>query len=274
MAGEALTNAFTLGSATVMIGPPSMLYDLTTANSIGLVKNFTISTTPTFLDLTQGAKGQIVYTSMTSNPAKASMEVFEYTAANLAYGLGLDGSTLAAAGASYPTTAVLTGSATPVTTATFTSATDVTALFPIGTWVSIQGALTDSVHYAKLTATTTVTGTAPNMIHTITFTGQGLKLNNNFPLGSKVTLVNRLDIGSTVDQPYHAAKIVAVLPDGSKPMGILIPKMRITKGFTAAFSDSNYGNMPFEFEPLAPVTTDPFYADFLGKGVASLMAQS
>ena len=269
MAGEARTTRFALSSGTVMLGPMASLYDLTpTQNSIGLVKNIQCACTPTYQELTQGAKGSIVYSVMTNNPVKVSFEVYEYTATNIAWGLGQEGDALVTATASGALTTALTGNTTtPVTTAAISSATDNHALFTAGSWVSFQtvvGTKTyDQVHIAQLTANATVTGSGP-YITTLTFANQGLKTGNNFSVGDLVSLVATQDVGSKVEQPYVAAKIVAVLPAGNTPVIILLPKVRIIKGFSLSLNETNYTNLPFELEPYEQIPTDPFYSLFGG----------
>jgi len=272
MAGEAKSNSFVLGSATVMIGAQSALWDLTpAANSIGLVKNFQMSAEPSYTELTQGVKNQIVYSVLTANPIRASMEVYEFTSKNLAYGLGLDGSALAAVAAVDSLKTTITGNATPVTTAKFDNAADKTAAYPSGAWVSFQDAGTDRVHVAKLSAATTKTGAGPYE-HTLTFANHGFKAGDDMPAGSVISVVNRVDVGSKADQPFFAAKIVSILPEGNKPIVILVPKLRITKGYNLNFATDNFGNMPFEFTPYELTSTDANYAEFLDKGLAMLLS--
>lgn len=89
MAGEAKTTAFNIGTATVMIGPMEDVEKLNPKeHSIGLVKNFTTSSTDQYTDLTQGIQNDIVWSEKTGSDTTTSMEVYEYTAKNLAYGLG------------------------------------------------------------------------------------------------------------------------------------------------------------------------------------------
>jgi hypothetical protein len=277
MAGEARTQAFVLASATVMIGEMAAIYDLNpTANSIGLVKNFQCSASPTYVDLTQGVKGSIVDSVMTNNQVKASMEVYEYTSANLAYGLGLDGTMLTTTGVGYPTTAALIGStAMPVFEITFSSPTDVSGQFVIGEWLMIQDPLfPDHAHYGKITAAGTgVANTSPSTGYTISvpIQGQGLKDGNNFPTGSTVQLVNAIDVGSKDNQPYLSAKVTAVLPNNS-PLTILFPKIRVIKGFSLTFSTDKFTDLPYEFQPYDVLPGDPLYADFVNRGSARLLS--
>jgi len=210
MAGEAKTNAFMLGSATVMLGPQADLFTLApSTHSIGLVKNFTTSSEPQYTDLTQGVKNTIVYSVMTSNRIRAQMEVYEYTSKNIAYALGLNGSALTAISASTTTTAA--------TAAVATNTLTLNAALPVA-----------------------------------------------LASGAVVQKVNPIDVGSTADQPFLSAKIVGQLADGTE-VGLLLPKVRITAGFTLGFTTDNFGNLPMEFTCYDLTSDDPNYAVFSGK---------
>lgn len=244
MAGEAKTSAFMLGTATVMIGPQSDLFQLAPdTHSIGLVKNFTMKAEPSYTDLTQGVKNQIVYSVMTGNNVRASMEVYEYTSKNVAYALGLNGSTLAA----QTTATTLSAAYTSGTTITVTSATGLL----VGDYIQVQEGTDDKTFFRKITAI------ASNV----------LTLNAAIPVaianGSAVRKVNAIDIGSKTDQPFLSAKIVGSLADGTE-IAIMIPKIRITNGFTLGFVTDNFGNLPFEFTVYDLVSTDPNYNEFSG----------
>lgn len=245
MSGTAITNDFMLSTATVMIGAPADLYDLNpTSNSIGLVKNFTLTSEPSYVELMQGVKGSIVHSTMTANPVRASMEVFEYSASNLAYALGLDGSGETAQTAN-TTVATLVPASPAQNTLVLTSATG----FTEGNAVIIE-----------------VDGTDDNfVVRTITdVTSNTLTLNANLPAipsGAKVYSANTIDVGSKVDQPFFSCKIAGRLANG-KDIVILLPKIRIVKGFNLAFIQNDYANLPFEFQIYDLVSTDPMAADF------------
>ncbi len=246
MAGEAKTNAFMLGSATVMIGPQADLFTLApSTHAIGLVKNFTISSEPQYTDLTQGVKNTIVYSVMTSNRVRAQMEVFEYTSKNIAYALGLNGPPLTPISASTTLSAAVTAAATTITV---TSATGLTA----GNWISIQEGTDDKIFFRRIVSVATNT----------------LTLNAALPValtsGSVVQRVNKVDVGSTEDQPFLSAKIVGSLADGTE-VGLLIPKIRITAGFTMGFVTDNFGNLPFEFTCYDLTSDDPNFSEFGGR---------
>lgn len=246
MAGEAKTNAFMLGSATVMLGPQADLFTLAPAtHGIGLVKNFTIQNEPQYTDLTQGVKNQIVYSVMTSNRVTAQMEVYEYTSKNIAYALGLNGASLTAIAASTTTTGITAAAATTVVV---TSASGITA----NDWIMIQEGTDDKAFYRRVVSIATNT----------------LTLNAALPValaaGSVVQKVNAVDVGSTADQPYLAAKIVGSLADGTE-VGLLVPKIRITAGFTLGFTTDNFGNLPLEFTCYDLTADDANFALFQGK---------
>lgn len=260
MAGEAKTNSFLLATATVMIGPTDKLFDLNANDhSIGLVKNFSISATPTYTELTQGVKNTTVYSVMTANPVKATMEVYEYTSANLAYGLGLDGSTLETITTSDVLQTTIVGDGTTMTTAVVGALTDTSAAYPIGANIFIQElGGTDLIHLTKVASRVYAAES-----HTLTITmanavPQGMTLD----AGSSVSVINRINVGSKVNQPFLAAKIVGILPENNEPIILAIPKMRITKGFTLGFQSSDYANLPFEMTPYDLVAADPNYAEF------------
>lgn len=245
MPGTAKTNDLMLGTATVMIGKQADLYDLNpTDHSIGLVKNFTLTSEPSYTELTQGTKNQIVASVMTSNPVRATMDAFEFTAKNFSYALGIEG----AADVTAFTTE--TTSSAPVvaaaTTITVTSATGITA----GDYIMIIVDSEDNFITRK------VSSVASNV----------LTVNRPLPAiasGKVVRKVNMIAVGSKDDQPYYAAKIAGKLSSGEQVV-ILLPKIRVIRGFNLAFKTDDYGNLPIEFTVYDQVTADTFYADFGG----------
>lgn len=246
MAGEAKTNAFMLGTATVMIGAQSELFSLAPdTHSIGLVKNFTMTSEPGYTDLTQGVKNTIVYSVMTSNTVRAQMEVYEYTSKNISYALGLNGGSLNA-----QTTGSTLGTAYTALGATI-SVVSATGLV-VGDYIAIQEGTDDKVFFRKITTVATNVLTLSSSVPV------------NLAVGTFVRKVNAIDIGSKADQPFLCAKIVGTIADGTE-IGILVPKLRVTNGFTMGFVTDNYGNLPFEFTVYDLVSTDPNYAEFNGK---------
>lgn len=256
MAGLAKTNKFLLSTATVMLGPKAQLHNLTPANSIGLVKNFSVNSDPSFTELTQGINNQIVMSVKTNETLSCSMEVYEYTLRNLAYAAGLDGSGTAfdpMADTVYNPTAEIASAAT-----TLTIATDLTAVFTVGSYFYIADPLKDDlVHIAKVSAATFAAGNT-----TVTFAGFPIATGTTFPVTSKIAPVKKVQVGVGSVQPELACKVVGVLPATGEPFTVLFPKVKITGGVGLAFQSDNFSNMPFEFTPYAQVETDPFWGEY------------
>ncbi len=247
MAGEAKTTQFLLGTATVMLGPQALLRDLTPdLHSIGLTKAVTFSAEPTYTDLTQGVKNSLVFSTLTSNVVKAAMEVYEYTAANLTWALGLDGSSIVTF-----TEAATLVSATSAASADLILQVGEGALFSVGDWVMLQVGADDHVLLRKVTVIVTDTLTVD------------LAVAVELPIDTNVKKVNAVSVGSKVNQPFLSAKIVGTLADGSETT-MLLPKVRITNGFNVAFQTDNYANMPFELSVFDLVAADPNFAMFAG----------
>lgn len=245
MAGEAKTSAFMLGTATVMLGAAADLFDLNpAANSIGLVKNFRVTAEPAYTDLTQGVKNSIVYSVMTGNTVRASMEAYEYTGANLAYALGLEGASFTAQTVNTTLAAPTIADAVALTVADETG-------FAADDYVLIQDGNDDVVFPRKILSTAA---------GTITVT-QGIPI--ILSAGATVKKANLIKVGSKEDQPFLAAKIVGTIADGTE-VALLCPKIRITNGFSLGFTTDNFDNMPLEFTFYDQVTTDPYYAEFAG----------
>lgn len=255
MPGLAKTDEFFLSTATVMIGAQDELMELNVADhSLGLVKNFSLQSDPTLVELTQGIKNQRVATLVTGSGLKTSWEMYEYTAKNLAYAAGLD-----ATGSNYDPMAaghVLSDPAI-VTDVAVIIATDQSAVYTVGSWIAIQKASDDYVHIAKVTAVNFASSET-----TITFTG------NPLPFAcaagtAKVSKMNKLDVGTDTEVQYKAMKVVGLLPKGNKPLVLLFPKVQIVKGLSVSFATDNFSNMPFEANPYQPTPADTGYnADF------------
>lgn len=238
MAGEAQTSSFVLGTATVMVGPRADVFELTPDDhSIGLVKNFTLTAEPSYLDLTQGVRNTIVYSVMTGFPVRATMEVYEFTSKNLMYGLGLDGTSFetmpaATAGGAAPT-------AFPTT--------------PAGAWFVVQE--------NQLGRDLVFAGKA----------GDTIPSAMGFTSAARIRQMNMVPVGKKDEQPFLGAKVVGILPENNEPVTIILPKVRIQKGFTMAFTTDNYSNMPFEMTPFDLTSTDPHYTTFRDIGVAMML---
>lgn len=260
MAGNAKTSKFLLTTATVMVGPMDDLYSLNTVDhSIGLVKNVQIQADPQFIELTQGIRNQVVMSVRNADGLKISAEVYEFTPANLAYAAGLDGGELSVAQTLYELQSVAEGEDTEVVLTG-----DVGAAWGVGKYGFVQKGLSDYVHIFKSNGATVSTDTTVALA-----TGFDIPANLEFPAGSRVGLVDRLDFGGQEAQENFALKIVGLLPEDKTPFTIMVPKVKITRGLSLAFASDNFTNMPFEFTPYGLVAEDTMYSEF-GDAVMSL----
>lgn len=248
MTGLAKTSQMLLSTATVMIGPTADLHKLNVADhSIGLVKNVQVASDPTYVELGQGLTNDTVISVRNGDGLRLSMEVYEFTLRNLAYGMGLD-----AAGVAYDPITVLTTTtaalAANASTVPITAAANIAA----GDFIFIQDGVGDHVHIAKVASIATLTLTLAT----------GYEVPKAMATGARVGKVKMLKMGGTIWQPTLAAKIVGLLPETNTPITYLIPKMKIQRGFNMAFSSENFANMPFELMPYAGLPTDPFYSEY------------
>ncbi len=250
MAGEAKTDAFMLGTATIMLGPMADLMQLGVDQSIGLVKNVTPKSTPGFTDLTQGVKNTLVYSVMTSNEVMIDGEMYEYTGKNLAYSLGLDGSDVEPVSVEGTVKTALAAPTPPAVTAlTLVLQTGEGADFTAGDTIFVQVGSQDQVFPRKVVSISTDTLTVD----------YGFPV--AIPLNSKVSKVNVTPVGSTADQPYLACKIVGTLANGDEVV-MLIPKVRVTSGISLAFKTDKFDFIPLQLKVYDLVSTDPFYTYF------------
>ena len=93
----------------------------------------------------------------------------------------------------------------------------------------------------------------------------------NFIIGDRVHKSNLIPVGSAEAQPTLGAKIVGILPEKKQPVTIIIPKLRVTNGFSLGFQTDSYGNMPFEFTPFEQTPSDPLYAEYGDRGFAFVL---
>lgn len=244
-------NAFLLGEATLMLAPYSdatSVFDLTpAAHSIGMVRNVQVTEESDKIELRKGIQQLLVDSKKSNVRVGISAEVFEFNAQNLFYSLSR-ATTAVAPKRGKLKTAVTGPQATFVVNTDplpGESATGISAVgdIPNGATLIIQHATdTDYILPVKVTATTTVATTD----YTVT---AAVPSGMSFPAGSKVWVVNEIGLGDTAEQDFFKAKIVGTLSNNSKPMAVVIPKLKIMKGFTLNFDEGNYTSMPFEFDP-------------------------
>lgn len=255
MAGNANTTQFMLSSATLMIGPLADLHNLNTvAHSLGLVKNVQFTADPQYVELTQGIRNSVVMSVRNADGLKISGEVYEFTAENIAYGAGLDGSD-----AAYSVSQTTWASKTSITAAATAIVVvgDISALIAVGDYLFLQKTESDYVHIVRCTA---IAYSDPDT--TITFTGWAIPTGMTFPVATRIGKVAKIEFGATTAQEAYAAKIVGLLPKDNTPFTIMLPKVKITRGLSISFATDNFTNMPFELTPYAMASDDAMYATY------------
>ena len=256
MAGEAKTNAFMLGTATVMLGDREDLFDFTPANhSIGLVKNFNLTVDQSYTDLGQGLTNQTVFSVKTGSKIMATMEAYEYTGKNLTYALGLEGFS---AGVAITASSSIIGTPTPTDTG-FTMSGALAGL-AVGDYIKIQTGNNDQVLVRKVATITGAALTFVDPLPAIPAQGATVSKMNVIPLGSS----------TACEDTFVAAKIVGTLADCSEVV-LLLPKVKVTKGFNMAFNSNDFQNLPLELTVYDLLADDDHYAAFAEFGNASAM---
>lgn len=251
---QSITNQFNIGISTVMVGPMADVLNLTPEeHSIGLIKNFSLTSETNEVTLTQGLRNTQVDSQVTGVTTQLSMEVYEYTAKNIAYAAQLAGENFTLTG-NYALKTAITGgvSATSVVLADVpsTHSNDLSE----GDVIALQCSGDkdyDKVFLASVSSTSFVADEGEGAAKgTLTVTlASAIPSGWSFAAGDKVFFVNVIPVGSDEPQPYYGVKIVGILPNGNEPVTIICPKAKVSAGFNLGFTTDNYGNMPFEFTP-------------------------
>lgn len=200
MAGEAKTTQFNVSDGTLMLGPVGEAYNLTPEkHSVGLIKQMTCTSTKNRIELTQGLQQLVVDSQVTGNDVSVTADVYEYTAANLAYAAGLDGSKYQP-GKTYTLKEAVNGNGDTSNHITIYSDNDVSSQFAEGQHLLIQAkysgaddrvavGVVSSTQYtapsggAKAEGTITVTG-LPEAADQIRIGNKALIAGTDFAIGS------------------------------------------------------------------------------------------
>lgn len=243
------TSTFLVSAATVMIGSYGTdVFSLTPANdSVGMVKNVKIGLDSSTLDLTNGIQQNLVDSVKTGVKLTVGFEGYEFSAKNLQRALGISGTTIQYKRGQLATALSAAGTTLSITTNPVPgeSATGITAIgdIPSGSLLLIQDPNQPDKVWPVLT-TAAATGSGPFSV-TIPAAPAGM----TFPIGANVWVANQLDMGSQAPLDYFCMKIAGTMTSNNKPVVGIFPKVKITKGFNVAFSETAYGNLPFEVSP-------------------------
>lgn len=251
MAAAAKTNQFMIGEATMMVGAMADVFNLMPdKHGLGLTKNLALKIETGSVDLTQGIAQTPIFSIQNQYNPMASCEVYEYTARNLAYGLGFDasGSTYDALTAPGP---FLLSAPSAAASTTVTLEAGAGAGFSAGDWVIMQQA-EDYIFVAKVASKATDT----------------LTLDRAVPAGltyaTATTRVFRARALSGIggQNNFVSVKAAVIMPKDKRPVPILFPKVRITRGFDLSTGATDFSNLPFEFQPFALTPEDALYTSF------------
>ena len=251
---EVQKSAFSLSGATLMIGRALVddVFSLTPgAHSVGMAQEVRIVVDSSRTELLNGVSQSVVDSRRTGVRPSITGNVFEYTAKNFMRAQGLAGAAVS------PKRGVLTAAA-DAAAVSLTIASDpipgeansgITAIgdIPAGSSILIQ--LADGTDYVFPTKTSgAATAAAPNF--TVPIAGDyKIPAGMTFPAGSKVWVVQEIGVASTAEDDLFCVKVSGTLSNFNRPVTYVAPKVRMVKGFEIAFSETQYGSMPWEMSP-------------------------
>lgn len=247
-------NAFLLGEAALMLAPyadPTPVFELQpTTHAVGLVKNVQLSQESDQVELRKGIQQLLVDSKKSNVRVSVSAEVFEFSAQNVLYSLSLAQTATAVKRGKLKTAATGPQATIVVNTDPMpgeaNSGISAVGDIPNGATILLQvpSAIgsNDLVFPVRVTATTTL-ATAD---YTVT---AAIPAGMTFPVGTKVWVVNEIGVGSTAEQDFFKAKITGTLSNNERPVTLILPKIKIMRGFQINFDEGNYTSMPFELSP-------------------------
>lgn len=251
---QSISNQFNIGTSTLMIGPMDKVKDLTPEeHSIGLIKNFTLTSETNEVTLTQGLRNTQVDSQVTGVTTQMTTDVYEYTAKNIAYAAQLAGEQFTLKG-NYAINTAITGGVSATTVVLKDVPSSAQADLSDGDTIALQATGDkdyDKVYLAQVSGTPVwAASQTDETIGTLTITlTAAIPSGWDFAVGDKCFFVNLIPVGSDEPQPYYGIKIVGILPNGNEPFTIIVPKAKITGGFNISFTTDNYGSMPFQITP-------------------------
>ncbi|MAD95713.1 MAG: hypothetical protein CMB99_00050 [Flavobacteriaceae bacterium] len=257
---------FVIGNATVMIAPYSEdAFALNpTDHSVGMVKAVTMEQQSDQIMLKNGIQQLTVDTQKSNVNMTTTFEGYEFDARNLTYALGIAGSTVKRLRGTVDADAAADATTLSIASAPIagdaTTGIDDLGDIPSGATLIIQNPdQKDEVYVVATTAATTGTGPFDATVEALPAAVKA---------GWTVWIVNEIATGSFEQDDYFCAKIVGTLSANDEPIVVVIPKLKITRGFNLAFSETDYSNLPFELSPIvmtrseetAKVLDNPRYA--------------
>lgn len=248
-------NAFMLSSATLMMAPAFVtdVYALTPdAHSVGMIREVAVPLESSLIELKNGVAQATVDSKRTNIQPTISGTVFEFTAQNVMRSLAMGGlaaamkrgelDTLAAGDAE--TLSMISSPVPGEATSAITALGDI----PVGSTLLIQRPGGESDYVFPTKSTGAATGTGPFEVPIAD--DYAIPADMSFPVGSKVWVVPAVHVGDIAADDLFCVKITGTLSNYDRPVTVVFPKVKISKGFNLQFTETDYGGMPWEMMPL------------------------
>lgn len=254
------TSAFALSSATLMMAPAfeTPVFDLNpTDHSVGMAQEITVNVDSSLTELLNGIAQSVVDSRRTNVRAGISANIFEYTAKNFLRASALSDTPIQVRRGKLDTQVTAGGVSLSVVSdpvpGDANSAITNLSQIPAGSTILIQRGDDNSLVYPTKSSGAT-TGTGPFVIP---IAGDyDIPAGMTFPIGSRVWIVNQIGVANMDADDLFGVKIVGTLSNFDRPVVAVFPKVRIASGFNLAFTETNYGSMPWQMSPLLLSATE------------------
>lgn len=264
MANTSQTSEFFIGDLDVRVSTDlTKAGELSPSFSIGLLQDAKITMNTNQVKLQAGFPQRTYASVVTSRELMVSGSLNEYSMSNLAMIYG-DNEALAAAVAA-------TGKVTTTTAATVAGTTVDLAVadstgFVVGNTVYLYNSADASdVYVAEVGAVD---------VNEITVT---IPVPREFPIGTKVALVQSIELGSSDNAKELTIQVVGVMPLDGSPFVYDIWKGTISGSAEVSSSTQAFGALQFQIEPLQPsaqeIEAGKFGSSAVKKAVVSKFAQ-
>lgn len=256
------SNSFMLSSATIMMAPAFTVpvFDLQpNLHSLGMCRDVSIKVDSSLLELKNGIAQTTVDARRTGVSASISATIFEMSVANIQRASALATSattqikrgvlTAAAAGAAVS----LSINSDPVPGDSNSAITAIGDI-PAGATILIQRVNGEQDYVFPTKSSGVATGSGPYVVPIAGI--YAIPSTMNFAAGARVWILSEIAIADMTADDLFGVKITGTLSSYDKPVTAVFPKVRISKGFQLQFTETQYGEMPFEMTPFVLSTIE------------------
>ena len=249
------SSSFMLSSATIMMAPAftTSVFELQPSlHSLGMSRDVAVKVDSSLIELKNGIAQTTVDARRTGVSASISATLYEMTAANMQRALALASATapvvkrgvLSSAAAAAAVSISVNSDPVPGD-----SNTAITAVgdIPSGSTILIQRINGEQDYVFPTTSTGVATGTGPYSIPIASTSA--IPSGMSFAAGSHVWILSPISIASSTADDLFGVKITGTLSNYDRPVTVLFPKVRISKGFQLQYTETDYGSMPLEMTP-------------------------